>query len=181
MLRAGLDQSRVVRRDVLEDGEVRDVEINPFLLLVYKKSFDVRKFKVGLKYNENWMNPVKVQRLMAAGVDYVRVDPPYSPIFDVAGAVEEDWRNAKRVEPLPLEVETQMNGDEMIGSIPSVEFPEIELYILSSESLSDFFNGVRGAKIFRYSVNGFYCYEIVHVIGDYGEIAEQRIDERKIW
>ncbi len=82
-------------RETSRDGAKTLVETNPVRVLFYPHDFDFPRFKLGLQYNENW-----VEEVMKFG--HPRQAMRLCCLVNHADAVMESWRDATEVAALPI-------------------------------------------------------------------------------
>ena len=92
---------RVTKIEVGDRIDVVAKEINGFHLLIYGRDFDVRRFRIGLKYNEEWHSPPPTAVGPTLFLGPVR---SYDPFVKSYEAVVEDWKSASDVPGLPVEL-----------------------------------------------------------------------------
>lgn len=100
-------------------------EINGFNLLFYNKDFNLKRFRLGLKYNEKWLEDIT-----AFGHDRRHVQ--FEFFVDKPKAIMEDWRDGSLVPPLKaklpqaspkaLSTPIKVGGDVQIFIMPEEKF-----------------------------------------------------------
>lgn len=157
-LRTELGHDKMIRVRRTDTGEIEERETNPFLLLIMNKDFDQRRFRIGLKYNESWM---EVRGFSFTGEQ--AETPPDSPssakycsLIKGETAAVEDWRNARAVHPLKVLVPDGINwkqgGGRMIETPVSVDCSQVTFLIIPKEALQDVFK--RKIDVPYYAVTG---------------------------
>jgi hypothetical protein len=88
-------------------GREIHTEINGFSVLFYNSTFDMKKHRLGLKYNEKWAD-------MFAAFGHKRDHAKLEIFVQTPEAVAVDWRDAHLVKPLQAtlpKIETKSIGD----------------------------------------------------------------------
>lgn len=87
-----------------EGGEIRQ-ELNGIHVFVYNADYDVNKFGLGLKYNEQWHSPPK-EAVGERRTDFFPLASAsvYEPFVREYNAVVQDWRRADKVDALSVRV-----------------------------------------------------------------------------
>lgn len=78
-----------ILRETVEDGKTQLTETNGVRVLFYPKAMEFPKFKIGLRYNEHW-----VEEAMKFGHD--RKHLRLCELVDSPDAVAESWRDAQQ-------------------------------------------------------------------------------------
>lgn len=119
-------------REVVKDGRTSLVETNGMRVLYYPQTFDFKKFRLGLQYNEKWVEE-------AIKFGHQRDQLRLCELIDDKDAIAESWRDATRVGTFE-------------ATFPKVEFPEsgpieepmtiksaVQAIVLCHGSLKDYF------------------------------------------
>jgi hypothetical protein len=85
-----------------KDGKVTREEMNPFLLLIYDKSFDPKRYDFGLKYNERWAELPEEALLDRKTLRFEAIK--YEKFVSGEEALVRDWRDSRKVAGLPVEI-----------------------------------------------------------------------------
>jgi hypothetical protein len=123
---------RELREVVSEDGTKKLLETNGIRVLFYPASFEFPKFKLGLRYNENWVSD-------AEKFGHSRNHLRLCSLIDDADAVMECWRDATVVAPLPADL-----PDVELKSVPETTAPvtltgPLKAIVLNSQPLADYY------------------------------------------
>ena len=76
--------------------DVVDEQPSKIHFFIYGDDFDCRRFRIGLKYNESWMDPVE-NGISPDTKSQIAVDGMYSPFCKSKEMIVEDWLHAKDV------------------------------------------------------------------------------------
>jgi hypothetical protein len=151
-------------------------EINGFHLLVYSSDFDVQRFRLALKYNEDWHSPP----IAAVGTRGWLIMPArsYDPFVKTHEAVVEDWRNAGNVPGLPVEVPKDLLWAR---SGPQIEAPvraraqELRFLVFPADSLGWHFKRKNNEEFWEVTPSGIKAYSWKRgelIAGDWEGAAE---------
>lgn len=128
-IREGEDRQLVERK---VNGTKTLVETNPVRILFYRQDFAFPKFKLGLRYNEDWVNEV-------LQFGYRRQDIRLCCLVEGAAAVEEEWRDATSVARLDASVpEVDKKPVPRTDESVTINGP-VKAFVLNSRPLSDYF------------------------------------------
>lgn len=133
-----------------EDGEEQSSETNGFHFFVYPKDVDWEQQRMGLKYNEDWMN---LPEEAVAGPDRAWIvdketNKPlnhavsYNSLVGTWKSVAEDWQYAKLFPRLPVEVPQGISWglmEDFVAAPVTIEANQIQLVILEEKSLKSYY------------------------------------------
>ena len=145
---------RRVEQEFDTNGKVeRETESNGFLMFVQNGSFDIDKFQLGFRYNEDWRDDFPGDKNRS----YL-----YQPYFAHRSDIIEDWGNSKHVSPLkvqfpepdksaPTDFENRFDKGTMTGSAKDlmlVILPDenLERHLLRQSSNVDFISATESRK-----------------------------------
>ena len=162
-LYAGLRLQYPKQIQIMKTGVVDTVdvvtEVNGFHLLVYGRDFDVQRFRLALKYNENWHSPP----VAAVGTQGWLIMPArgYDPFLKSYEAVVEDWRNAGNVAGLPVKVPKDLLWAR---SGPEIETPvraraqDLRFLVFPADSLREHFKRKNNEEFWEVTPSGIKAY-----------------------
>lgn len=152
---------------VTRNGEQERGEANPFLLLVYDKSFDPTRHAFGLKYNESWAHPPE-EALLDRGTS--RHEPTkYEKFVPGEEAVIRDWKDAPTVAGLPVEIPKGVKwASAGSGEHPpaTVDAAEVRFFVLPHDALEPLFQGNEHARFWEVTPDGFRRFEYQRIRAD---------------
>lgn len=88
-----LIETRVLDDEGNETGELILEESNPVGVMFYNDDFDFEKFKIALRYNENWLEDTVS---FGHSAEHARL----CPLVSSSNALAMSWRDAAKVKPL---------------------------------------------------------------------------------
>lgn len=106
-------RSRSDQRKRTKKASDHDMETDGMRILFYPGSFDFQEHRIGLKYNENWVEETK-----KFGHDRAHIS--YGSLVDRADAVAISWRDSSEVEGLQVTI-----PDVALKPTPMLEAPVI--------------------------------------------------------
>ena len=107
-------------------------ETNPVRVLFYRQDFAFPEFKLGLRYNEDWVNEV-VQ------FGHRRQDIRLCCLIEDKAAVEEEWRDATFVGPMDISLPAVDKKPVPRTNEPVTINGPVKAFVLNSRPLSDYF------------------------------------------
>ncbi len=120
-------------RDEIDKEKIVLRELNGMRVLFYPASFDLTKFKIGLPYNENWVNET-----VKFGYDPRTIQ--YGMLVDHPSAFMHCWRDATVVEPLDAELpDVELKPGPPTHDPVTIKVP-IKAIVLDSEPLEVYFD-----------------------------------------
>ena len=133
----------------LTNGKKNLKETNGIRVLFYPEAFDFSKHKLGLRYNENW-----VEELVKAGYqrDHVRL----CCMLSSRDAVMVSWRDAKQVAALELTIPKKENpaGETSRKVNQSVVVKgKVKAIVILAKSLDEYFKSGRDDSLSLYEID----------------------------
>jgi len=122
------------------NGTTTLVETNPVRVLFYRQDFAFPEFKLGLRYNENWVNEV-VQ------FGHRRQDIRLCCLVEDTTAVEEEWRDATSVGSLDVSLPDVDKKPVPRTNEPVTINGHVKAFVLNSRPLSDYFAPEDGTSV----------------------------------
>ena len=143
-----------------ENGKTTITEQGGMRVLFYPSDFDFQVNRIGLKYNENWVEESKK-------FGHEKEHISYSSLINQAEAVAISWRDASDVKGLqaklpdvPLEPTPRME-------VPVVVSEPVRAYVLGIGSLEEFFDPDEKALLTLYIVDSKGVEEWHHQLGEW--------------
>lgn len=168
--RGGYRKQEEIRHS--SDGSPTKIELNPFTMFVVNRSFSIDKFRVGIKYNEDWSKTV------IGGFNDAPLPAMYCSFVTGDAAVIEDWRNSTNVKPLnaklPEDIEWNIVG-KRIQTPVVVHFSEVKFIIVPHGELDSCFLQKVDASLFTVSSDGVKKISWVRKNGDKNTVEEDLI------
>ncbi|WP_339744534.1 hypothetical protein [uncultured Rubinisphaera sp.] len=136
------------------DGKRASSETNAPHMFIYNRDYKTFGKDLGLKYNEDWMLPPGVEKSNGGGLTGPYTGIPvnmYEPFLDQPEAITRDWRNAKQIPGLRVDIPEEINWwyvGERIETPLNISFDDIKLVIIQRGRLADCFNSTNGAEFF---------------------------------
>ena len=119
--------------EVVEDGKTTLTETNAIRVLFYPKAFEFPRFKIGLQYNEKW-----VEETLKFGHrrEYIRL----CELVDDKDAVIESWRDSTQVSSFKV-----LLPDVKLVPVPKTVEPitiegPVKAIVIAADPLKDYFN-----------------------------------------
>lgn len=161
--------SRGIQRDRSQKATDHDRETEGMRVLFYPASFDFQMHRIGLTYNENWVEETK-----KFGHDRSHIS--YGSLIDRADAVAISWRDALEVKG--LEVTTP---DVELKPTPLLETPivvkeRVRAHVLGVGSLKDFFDPDEDTPLTLYIVDSNEIEEWQYQHGKWERVAFRKDD-----
>mgnify|MGYP006133254119 CR=1 FL=1 len=137
----------------VKTGKILRRELNGFSMFFYNADFDAKRYRLGLKYNENWLEEV-----VAFG--HSRKHAQFEFFVREEKAILSDWRDCRLVKPLdvispPIKVRRSSNP------LPPITLKsKVRIFVLpegkfsSAFNRSDFIYEVTGAGVQLYGPGG---------------------------
>lgn len=156
------DIPRELREYVNEDGKTDIREVNGFHLFVYNREFDPLAWKIGLRYNENWVQDESSfgGSQATTRLEFFVSDPK---------AVVVDWRDSPLIPPLrtrcPPIPKRDMSipwGNGIAGKqiLEPVELDgDIQVIVTDTEDLRSYYRGSKNVRFFSVTNDGIKVFE----------------------
>jgi hypothetical protein len=154
--------------EVGDEGGKKHVESNPVGVLIYPKQFQFPKYRLGLRYNEKW-----VEESVKFGHERQRLR--LCPLVDDADAVMECWRDAAEVAPLEATL-----PEVDLRPVPVIEEPvvirgRVQAIVVQSWPLVKYYRGEEGARALVVDAAGIR--EWVIEVGEWTAVGEDAAAE----
>lgn len=165
---------RAVQESVYEDrkdgpviritGKTTEIEENPVSMFIYNRSFQIKKCKIGLKYNETW--PLEAAKFTAGDRSIIALDE----FPGTYASVVESWGQATSVEPLDVAI-----PDEPIRRLQAIKMPlklrgEVKLVLCPHQDFKSIYEAADEIEFYVVSKDELRWYTVVD-----GEWREQPI------
>jgi hypothetical protein len=111
-----------------------EFEINGFHCFFYPRSFNVERFSLGLKYNENWSRlgkPQGQEPKYSFGLSSV----PYQPILRDYELTVQDWKVADQVDPLKATIDFELEHGPPEKRPALVKWSDVKLLVVAESDL----------------------------------------------
>lgn len=119
--------------EVVEKGKTKQVETNGIRVLFYPQDFDITKFKLGLQYNEKW-----VDETMKFG--HERQQIRLCELIDDKEAVIASWRDASLVGSFEIVLpKVKLEGGTPVEAPFSIKGP-VKAIVLQQHTLKEYFH-----------------------------------------
>lgn len=119
--------------EVVEKGKTKQLETNGIRVLFYPQDFDLTKFKLGLQYNEKW-----VDETMKFG--HERQQIRLCELIDDKEAVIESWRDASLVGSFELVLaKVKLDAGPPVEEPVNIKGP-VKAVVLQHHTLKEYFN-----------------------------------------
>lgn len=135
-------QLEVTRKEG-SDGE-QQREINGIPMFIYNSDFNATRFRVGLRYNEEWPHQEHEFGIPREWVNY--------PATDAGLYVFEDWQNSKHVAKLAAVLPADVNGTRATASPVSKEARDSAIIVTLEPNLEDLMNRRDGGGMLFYTL-----------------------------
>lgn len=156
-LRGKPEYRRNVLEDIQEDGSKAEIELNPFVVCVVNRDFDIGVRSLCNKYNENWMQDFQVEGIFDDAI--TTIAGPYCPRIDNKRLVIDDWRHAARVDGLKLsqvpDPGWNVFAKPVLRSI-TVAAKDVSVYVMDEDVLLRVSLHEDGAECFRIDDRGIF-------------------------
>lgn len=176
-------RAKELRIDVDDTGKESAIEINGFKLFVYPKDVDWQQQKIGLKYNEHWMNLPIESMVGRRDSNYKVKAEHYMPFILTAEAVAEDWKNATRFNALPVRVSEGtgygLAGPRIEESV-SIGADQIQFVVLSDDDLEYYFARTDLGDSFQINIDTTFS-RMYFPSAESGATDEDEVVEKQEW
>jgi hypothetical protein len=146
-----------------ENGKTTIKEKGGMRVLFYPSDFDFQVHRIGLKYNENWVEESK-----KFGHEKEHIN--YSSLIDRSEAVAISWRDALEINGLQAKLPEVALSPTPKMEIPVIIGEPVRAYVLGFGSLEKFFDP-DDAYLTLYIVDSIGVEEWYHQLGEWKQVA----------
>lgn len=135
---------RELRERLSESGDVLQSETNGAHMFFVRSDFDINKFAIGLKYNEDWT----VESGKFGGV------PQLCCFVQTVQAIEQSWRHSTVVKPLPASLPSDLPKRGTAIQAPVQLGDEVHALIIPKWNLERYFAKEESLPLYRVTPSG---------------------------
>ena len=154
-------------REVVRDGQTRQVETNGMRILFYPQSFDFKQFHLGLQYNEKWVEE-------AIKFGHKREHLLLGEMIDDKDAIIKSWRDATVVGSFDATFPKLDLAETRLVEEPMTIKGPVQAIVLRGGSLKEYFQQKTTLELFVVDSKG-----LTYYYWDGHEQAWQTLDSDK--